>query len=121
MDEQMALLEGYGLAQRDCVGSTWYADHSHLGAGDRGVLNVRTDAAVEACTATRRLVEEVRETAGLYRRYRCVVEGHDVEMSYTIRRGPDHGSGYWCEYAVSGDRPFQPSERYTEFREVGPL
>lgn len=120
-DDQMALLEKYGIAQRDCIGSEWFSQQRPdlFEPGNSGEsLRLSGEEANSECTATRRLVEELREPYGLFRRYRCKVFGQDVEVSYSSARNDrDAGLFSWCEYAYGGDKPLDDSRRYTFFRD----
>lgn len=118
----MASMERDGIAQRDCVASTWFADQRpdlYSGAsGSSGSVLIATTEVASACSKSRRLVEELRLDGGLFRRYRCRVGNQDVEVSFSAAKNDrDEGLFSWCEFAFGGPEPFEDETRYTEFRE----
>jgi hypothetical protein len=109
--EHMALLEKYGIGQRDCHPSRWFLK---VRPEDAHTVKFGNREAAGECNASKRLVEEIREQHGLWRRYRCKVRGEDVEVSYSTSDNDLEGLGD-CNYAYSGDQPFKADQSYTDF------
>lgn len=107
--QQVERMEEFGFAQRDCFPSPWF-EQTHPELASR--LDLRSQAANAECNNTRRLIEERADDDGFYRRYRCRVQGQDVEVSLSASEQDPDGFGS-CNYAYSGNTAFNEHEIYT--------
>ena len=121
IEQLMKDLEQFGAGQRDCIGSTWLANHQpelfKPGGGDL-LRKVESQEGKLDCDRTLRLVREVTDERGLFRTYRCMSAGHDLEISYSAYVSSDKLSlSSWCEYAIGVEAPLEETGAYTFFRD----
>jgi hypothetical protein len=119
VDRIMARMEVLGAKGDWCFQSRWMSEQKEalgMNPNDRvpGEMDLIGGRSENECNASKVFLEETLWPDSVARTYRCTVQGHDVELRYSVALSEvDDRHLTKCTYAVSTSSSFDGNKRYT--------